>query len=112
MALLGTWIDKTSLQTLGGANSAGNSFQTVAHFVGTIGSGLQASTNPDTGIIVVRSVQQVLATIPTAILPFWFGANASIATLGLSALGTFTGGPTTPLVAVDVFNVYFWNPIR
>jgi hypothetical protein len=110
MALLGTWIDKASLQTLGGSASASNSFQTVAHFVATIGSGPAASTNPDTGLIVVRSVQGVVATNGAGLLPYYFGANASIATLGLAVIGS--AAPSIPLLAVDCYNVYFWNPIR
>ena len=104
MALLGTWIDKASLQTLGGA-AGGSFFQTVAHAVATIGSG-GGSTNPDTGIIVVRSVQA--ATAPG--LPYWFGANASIATLGL-AVGSASGA-SAGLVTVDCYNLYFWSAIR
>jgi hypothetical protein len=105
MALLGTWIDKASLQTLGGG-AAGNFFQTVQHFVATIGSGPAASTTPETGIIVVRSVQS--ATAPG--LPYWWGANASIATLGL-AVGSASGA-SAGLVTVDCFNLYFWSAIR
>ena len=104
MALLGTWIDKASLQTLGGA--AGVSFlQTAAHAVATIGSG-GGSTIPDTAIIVVRSVQA--ATAPG--LPYWVGANASISTLGL-AVGSVSAA-SAGLVTVDAFHCYFWNPIR
>lgn len=105
MALLGTWIDKASLQTLGGA-AAAILFQTVGHAVATIGSGFQGSTNPDTGIIVVRSVQAQTQ----AGLPFWFGANASIATLGL-AVGSISAA-SQGLMAVDCFNLYFWSAIR
>jgi len=104
MALLGTWIDKTSLQTLGGGAGV-NFFQTVAHAVATIGSG-GGSTIPDTGIVVVRSV--AAATAPG--LPYWFGANASIATLGL-AVGSVSQA-SAGIVTVDCFNAYFWNPIR
>jgi len=104
MALLGTWIDKASLQTLGGGAGV-NFFQTVAHAVATIGAG-GASTTPDTGIIVVRSV--AAATAPG--LPYWFGANASQATLGL-AVGSVSQA-SAGIVTVDCFNLYFWNPIR
>lgn len=103
MALLGTWIDKTSLQTLGGAAGA-NFFQTAAHLVGTLGLGV--STNPDTGIVVLRSAQAQTAQG----VPYWFGANASIATLGL-AVGS-AAAASAGIVAVDCFNIYFWNPIR
>jgi hypothetical protein len=111
MALLGTWIDRTSAQTLGGSAGNNGSFQTVPHFVATIGSGPAASTNPDTGIIVIRSVQgSLVATNPGVPIPYYFGANASIATLGLAIIGS--AAPSIPIIAVDVFNVYFWNPIR
>jgi hypothetical protein len=110
MALLGTWIDRTSAQTLGGSAGNNGSFQTVAHFVATIGSGPAASTNPETGLIVIRSVQQVVATNPGVPIPYWFGANASIATLGLGIIGS--AAPSIPLIAVDVFNLYFWSGIR
>lgn len=105
MALLGSWIDRTSLQTLGGAAGA-NFFQTCAHFVATIGSGPAASTNPDTGIIVIRSAQA--SSVPG--VPYWFGANASIATIGL-AVGSIAAA-SAGFSVVDVFNIYFWNPIR
>jgi len=104
MALLGTWIDKASLQTLGGGAGV-NFFQTVAHAVATIGAG-GASTNPDTGIVVVRSV--AAATAPG--LPYWFGANASIATLGL-AVGSVSQA-SAGIVTVDAFHIYFLSPIR
>jgi hypothetical protein len=107
MALLGTWIDKASLQTIGGGGGVSEFFQTVRHFVATIGSGPAASTIPDTGIIVVRSVQS--ATAPG--LPFYWGANASIATIGL-AIGSTAAISFAPLVAVDVYNIYFHSPIR
>ncbi len=107
MALLGTWIDKKSLQTIGGGGGVSEFYQTVPHFVATIGSGSVGSTTPDTGIIVVRSVQA--ATAPG--LPFYWGANASIATIGL-AIGSTAAISFAPMVAVDVYNVYFWNPIR
>ena len=105
MALLGTWIDKTSLQTLGGGAGA-NFFQTVGHAVGTIGSG-GVSTTPDTGIVVVRSLQ----TMTGVGVPYWFGANQSLATLGV-AFGSGAPNASAPLVVVDCFNIYFWNPIR
>lgn len=110
MALLGSWIDKTSLQTLGGSGAAATLFQTVPHFVATIGSGPAGSTVPDTGILVVRTVQGVVATNPAGLLPMWVGANASIATLGLAIVGS--ASPSIPLVWVDVYNIFFWNPIR
>jgi hypothetical protein len=105
MALLGTWIDKASLQTIGGGAGV-NFFQTVQHFVATIGSGPAASTIPDTGIIVVRSVQA--GTAPG--LPYWFGANASIATLGLG-VGSVSA-VSAAIMALDCYNVYFLSPIR
>lgn len=111
MALLGTWIDKASLQTLGGAAAGVSSFQTVAHFVATIGSGKVASTTPETGIIVVRSVEGLSQTNGPGLLPYWYGANASIATLGLAVLNTFTAG-SVPIIAVDCFNTYFHSVIR
>ena len=101
MALLGQLIDKTSLQTLGGAAGA-NFFQTVAHAV----AGSYGATNPDTGLIVARSIQAGSA----APSPYWFGANASLATLGL-AVGS-AAAASAPMVAVDCFNVFFWQPIR
>lgn len=104
MALLSTWIDKTALQTLGGGAGA-NFFQTAAHQVGTIGFG--GPTNPDTGLIVVRSVQAMTGTG----LPYWFGANASLATLGL-AVGSSAFNASVGLVAVDCFNIYFHSIIR
>jgi len=105
MALLGTWIDKTALQTLGGAAGA-NFFQTVGHAVATIGSGLVASTVPDTGIVVLRSMQG--ATAPG--VPYWFGANASIATLGM-AVGSVAAA-SAPVCVVDAYEIYFFSPIR
>ena len=105
MALLGTWIDKAALQTLGGGAGA-NFFQTVAHLVATIGSGPAASTNPDTGLVVIRSVQAGSVNG----LPYWFGANASIATLGL-AVGSGSAA-SAGLVTVDCYNIYFHSPIR
>ena len=110
MALLGTWIDKTSAQTLGGA--AGQStpfFQTVAHAVAS-NAGTGGSTNPDTGIVVLRSVQSGFATNAAPVNPFWFGANASIATIGLACLAS--AAPSVPICAVDVFNLYVLSPIR
>lgn len=105
MALLGTWIDKASLQTIGGGAGV-NFFQTVRHLVATIGSGPAGSTNPDTGIIVVRSVEA--ATAPG--LPYYWGANASMATIGLG-VGSVSN-VSAGIMAVDVYNIYFHSPIR
>ncbi len=103
MALLGNWIDKGALQTIGGG-AAANFFQTCAQQVGTIGFG--GPTIPDTGICVVRSVQA--GSVPGQ--PYWFGANASIATLGLAA-GSI-GAASVGLVTVDCFNIYFHSIVR
>lgn len=106
MALLGTFIDKKSLQTLGGGAGA-NFFQTIAHQVATNAASALGSTNPDTGLVVVRSVE-VLTGVG---LPYYFGANASIATLGY-AFGSGAPNASVGLCAVDCYNIYFHSPIR
>jgi hypothetical protein len=74
MALLGKFMDVVTGATFAaGSGGGGTAYQTVQHSLGT---------TPDVVIPIPFSVG--VGTLPRP-SPFWAGANASIATIGLAA---------------------------
>jgi hypothetical protein len=96
MAILGTWIDR-STSSLVGAAWGGATNVTTPHSLGT---------TPDMVNVVLRSAQS--ATAPAQI-----GAlrgNAS-----LNTVQVFVGsvaGASAPTIEYDVFVWYFWAPMK
>ena len=86
MAIVGSWIDKTSLVSLSGAVG----LSTLSHSLGT---------TPDEIRIQLRSINSASYALPLA-----EGGNASLLTIG-------TGGGNAT-VAFNVVATYWWQPIR
>lgn len=96
MAILSTYIDKTTVSRAGDA-LLGVTVATLQHSL---------ATNPDTVLPVLRSVQGI-GHQPSAAV-FGLGANASIATIGY-AVGSTASAPT---LMFDVLAVFFHSLIR
>lgn len=96
MAILSTYIDKTTVSRVG------DDLKGVT--VGTLSHSL--ATNPDTVLCNVRSIAAIGVQPSVSLLGL--GANASIATIGY-AIGSTASCPT---VMFDVFSIYFQSKIR
>ncbi len=96
MAILGTYIDKTTVSRAGD-DLKGVTLATLAHAVGT---------SPELVLPILRSVQEV--GHQPAVQVLGLGGNASIATIGY-AVGSTASCPT---VEFDVFAGFLHSTIR
>lgn len=101
MAILGTYIDKTTVSRAGDAGTTSQrvSLTTLAHSL--------PATNPDASFVNLRSIEAVAAAA-VPVTPFVLGANASLLTLGYA----FQSNVSAPTTMFDVVSCLFHSLIR
>lgn len=99
MAILGTYVDRTTVSRAGDA-LAGVTLATLSHSL--------PATNPEMVLPILRSVED-LAGSQAPISLLGLGGNASIATIGYAAASVAASCPT---VMFNVYSTVFYSLIR
>lgn len=97
MAILGTFVDKTTISRAGD-DLSGVTVATLSHSL--------PATNPDMLLPILRSTQAQGHNPGVSLLGL--GANASISTIGFRISST----ASCPVLLLDVFAVTFFSMIR
>lgn len=101
MAVLGTFIDKTTISRAGDAGTTGGqvALTTSPHSLGT---------TPDEVFVCLRSVQGIAAGAPPLPAAFALGGNSSLNTYGYY----YNSGVSAPTMMFDLVAFYFFSMIR